>query len=445
MVHLHQHMEELRQAALDMLHTFGGVERGYFTPTEDEQARHLLVSYWQSRNALFEVVHRFQERRAEPGSDEDRLHAFLVAYAAAVILVDAARFMRESFRDHAPIVSKLNEGEPHFGIPEGVYDTIQQSLTSPINAWHLYHANEHFDRHEKDLRAAARGDALMESALGLIDALGDRVRVSKADYAKARLKVRAEQIKRAVTDHAIGKAMYWVQSLCSRMVGSVMVRPGHEPALPGEILASLGPVLQPGDVFVTRKEYSATNYFLPGFWPHAALYLGDPESLTDLGLAEHQNLKPRWKRMLELDPEDPRRVLEAMGDGVWLRSIKSPFAVDAVAVIRPQLSAEDRATALGRGLSHEGKPYDFDFDFTRSDRLVCTEVVYRSYEGIGGLEFQLSRRAGRMTLAAEDLLRMAVEKNGFETVAVFAPGCCEGLCTGSAADDILRNTMGPPP
>jgi len=41
--------------------------------------------------------------------------------------------------------------------------------------------------------------------------------------------------------------------------------------------------------------------------------------------------------------------------------------------------AIDEATA--RGLTHEGKPYNFDFDFTRSGRMVCTQVVYRSYEG----------------------------------------------------------------
>jgi hypothetical protein len=90
---------------------------------------------------------------------------------------------------------------------------------------------------------------------------------------------------------------------------------------------------------------------------------------------------------------------------------------------------------------HEGKSYDFDFDFTRSDRLVCTEVVYRSYEGIGGVRFDLSRRAGRLTLAAEDLLRMALDRNVFEPLAVFAPTRASSLLSGRDADDALRATM----
>jgi len=59
--------------------------------------------------------------------------------------------------------------------------------------------------------------------------------------------------------------------------------------------------------------------------------------------------------------------------------------------------------ALARGLSHEGKAYDFDFDFTRSDRMVCTEVVYRTYDGVGGMAFELKRRAVR--LGAEELAK----------------------------------------
>jgi hypothetical protein len=60
---------------------------------------------------------------------------------------------------------------------------------------------------------------------------------------------------------------------------------------------------------------------------------------------------------------------------------------------------------LGRAASHEGKGYNFDFDFLRSDRLVCTELVYRAFDGIGNVTIPLSERAGRPKLFAEDLLR----------------------------------------
>ena len=132
-----------------------------------------------------------------------------------------------------------------------------------------------------------------------------------------------------------------------------------------------------------------------------------------------------------------------MKDGVWIRSIASPLASDAVTVLRPTLAPADVAKALARGMFHEGKAYDFDFDFSRSDRLVCTEVVYRAFDSVGGLRFELSRRAGRLTLAAEDLLAMGLRREGFEPVATFAPGITPGLCTGADVDAVLRDTMTP--
>lgn len=131
----------------------------------------------------------------------------------------------------------------------------------------------------------------------------------------------------------------------------------------------------------------------------------------------------------------------ALKDGVWIRSLRSPFGSDSIAVLRPRLSAGEIAKAIARGMFHEGKSYDFDFDFTRSDRLVCTEVVYRSYEGIGGIRFELNRRAGRLTLAAEDLLRMALARTVFEPRAVYAPAFAPRLAFGSEAAEVLNQSM----
>ena len=46
-----------------------------------------------------------------------------------------------------------------------------------------------------------------------------------------------------------------------------------------------------------------------------------------------------------------------------------------------------------------------------------------------------------MTLAAEDLIRMALAHRHFEPVAVYAPARHEKLVTGAAADPALSETM----
>ena len=96
------------------------------------------------------------------------------------------------------------------------------------------------------------------------------------------------------------------------------------------------------------------------------------------------------------------------------------------------------AEALARGLSHEGKSYDFDFDFNRSDRLVCTEVVYRAYDGLDGIRLPFTERAGRKTLAAEDLLDYSLDSEYFEPVAIFGVDGCEAdVVYGDAVRELL--------
>ncbi|MBN2023807.1 MAG: hypothetical protein JW809_13555 [Pirellulales bacterium] len=433
--HLAVYFDELKQSANAMADSMGASRRGYFTPSEDDAVRRLLASYWNARAALFDVVLSFRE---DAELDDDlRPAAFLVAYAAALLLVDAARYLRDTFHARRVVRAKLNEPEPHFGIPAGVYDAIQKSLTSPRHAWHLYHAREYFGEHRDGLIRLAT-DPLLAPALAVIERLESRVDVPALRYVRARVRVRARRLASRVRHGLWGQSLYGLQKLASLWVSDISTRPGHRPHLPAEVAQRLADVLQPGDVLVTRKEFAATNYFLPGYWKHAALYLGEPGDLVALGLEGHENVRPRWAQLLAPDETRPRRVLEALKDGVHIRPVRSPLESDAVTILRPHLGRDDRAEALARALFHEGKPYDFDFDFTRSDRLVCTEVVYRAYEGIGSIAFVLSPRAGRLTLSAEDLIGMAIAGAHFEPVAAFSPAHAAELASGPAAETLLE-------
>jgi hypothetical protein len=123
-------------------------------------------------------------------------------------------------------------------------------------------------------------------------------------------------------------------------------------------------------------------------------------------------------------------------------SLRNPFPTDALAVLRPQLDESEIAQAIRRGMLHEGKPYDFDFDFSRFDRLVCTEVVYRSNDGIGRMHFLLRRRVGRMTIAAKDLPEMALDRDSFEPIAVYAPAWEPRVVCGADTYRLLRSSLG---
>lgn len=126
-------------------------------------------------------------------------------------------------------------------------------------------------------------------------------------------------------------------------------------------------------------------------------------------------------------------------DGVLLRALDDTLSVDCVTALRPRLRKQDIGRALSRALSHEGKLYDFEFDFSRADRLVCTEVVYRAYQGIGEMAIEPKMRAGRLTVSAEDLIDLALEGRGFTPLAVFGtPDTARRLVTGDEAAAALR-------
>jgi hypothetical protein len=437
-IHLTEHLSRLKSRAQVMSDQFSASERGYFTPSEEDDVLHLLVSYWQTRNALFELIHTL-------GAQDESLEgwpadAFVIAYAAALTLVDAARFIYETFDGRSVIRKKLNEGAPLFGIPPGFYDSVQRSLTKLTNNWRLYHATQFYEENQAALKEQL--EPQLNPVFAIIDKLIVRVQVSWKQYVKAKLKTKARQALSTVSRDAVGQAVYTVQELASKMVSHVSLNPIHQHGLPAERISEFREIMQPGDVLVTRLEFALTNYFLPGYWPHAALYLGRMSELESMQLQNYKSVKTRWERLAGLDENEDGRVLEALKDGVWLRTVHSPFGADALAIIRPKLAREEVASALARGVAHDGKAYDFDFDFTRSDRMVCTEVVYRSYEGVGEIKFNLIRRAGRMTLSAEDLLHMALRGEHFEPCALYVPDETERVVTGSEVSRLLEKTMG---
>ncbi len=427
--HAAAYLQELKSHAADLTSRVAAERRGYFTPDEEEATLGLLVSYWQTRNALFDLICNL---RREFAVSEPPQAAFLIGFAGAALLVDAARFLRETAAVRPVVRDKLNESAPQFGIPSGVYDTIQKSLVSVRNGWQLLDAVQHYrrlvDGHESDLADEIR--PLTE----IIERLLPQLEVSVTEFARAKLRTRAGQIARRVRRLVLGRTFYGLQRLAGTLVADKYLRLGHQPRLPADVATQMRSLLQPGDVLIVRKEYALTNYFLPGYWPHAALYLGTASQLALLGIADELPIQTRWHRLTQLARDNSGVVLEAMKDGVQLRTLESPFSSDSVVVLRPQLTGADISRALTRVLAHEGKHYDFDFDFRRSDRLVCTEVVYRAYDGIGGLHFPLIRRAGRPTLAGGDLIRHAIRHELFAPVAAFAPQLMTGI---RQADDVI--------
>lgn len=439
LLHLARYLQELKVTAQDLAVSIQAVPRGYFTASENDQIQSLLVSYWHVRAALLDLVSECRERAERPElSEEEYAIVFLPAMAAAALLVDAGRFLREVTSGRPLVRRKLNEPVPTCGVPGGLYDTVQRSLLSARHAWRIHRAVAYWEANRSRLADTAARAGLSD-AYEILVQLEHRLQVRVETFAQERLRTRLDQWIRYAGRVTVARTMYGLQQFVSSMMADKYLRWGHRPQLPEQIVKQLMREVRSGDVLVVRKEHAITNYFLPGFWPHAALYLGNTCELPDVTSERSERARRRW---LELESASALpSVLESMKDGVRIRPWTSPLASDSILVLRPQLEREQIANALSRALTHEGKPYDFDFDFRRSDRLVCTEVVYRAYDGMCGMNFPLVYRAGRPTLSGADLVRMAHSSQCLKVACVYAPAFHADLCTGSAAEVIVQRAL----
>ncbi len=412
-----------------------GAARGWYRPEEAELLRDRFAVYLTGRDALHAVLAEARPRvlptLAGRRADEASVRRFVVAWTVACLLVRAARVMVEALGGDDVLRRKLDEVDLDRRIAAGRFKAVRRSLTSPVSAWRLAAGLRYADGMRERIDRVLAEEPLADLR-PILETCEPAVRLSVGRYLLARVRYRCWSLG--------GRARTAWRSLIFgglRIGGSAVASlrlPGRTRRLRPEVRAEVLAALEPGDVLITRHEAAVTNLFLPGHWPHAALHVGPRETLAGRGVGVAAETDARWPA--------GARFLEARKDGVRLRVPEDTLAVDAVCVLRPRLPRAEIDRALARGLRHEGKLYNFDFDFFTEDRLVCTEVVYRAFDGVGGIRLELARRSGRPTLSAEDLIRAALAGDGFELLLVAGSAVRGGgIATGERARSRVRATL----
>ena len=156
-------------------------------------------------------------------------------------------------------------------------------------------------------------------------------------------------------------------------------------------------------MLLIRAEKKLTSAILPGFWAHAALFIAGAAGLESLGIAA-QPVVARHRASLLKQDAGRGCVVEAITPRVQMNSLEAVLFADHVAVLRPRLIAEDLRAGVAEAFHHIDKPYDYEFDFNTSTRIVCTELIYRCFHKRGPIHFTLIKRLGRYTLSGDDLM-----------------------------------------
>lgn len=425
-------------------HDFGSSEdpdRRPLTGDEEKLLREAWSASYHCAFALdqlrifYEDWYRFDPSRASRGR---LLRSYMLTFEAELSLFETSlRWVR--LVDASEEVRRfLDAPHPEVGLGEHSFSVFRQELQGARDQARVVAGEAYMRWLESTLRP--RGleapSSLADMAGRVETRLADIRRVAPLDRLTDTLKADTELLHRSVR-----RTWFPTQKSIANWMGTIKTKHRGPYLITPELAAAMDPHLEPGDVLLSRKNWHLTNVGLPGFWPHAILYLGDVDKLTayfdtpevrDWTRSQGADSLPEllqkrspeaWGRYrddrghLGPDPHgEPLRLLEAVADGVVLTTFHQGFG-DYLAALRPRLDKKAKAQALVEAFRHVGKPYDYDFDFATDHALVCTEVVWRSYrpgEGKDGLDLPVQEVAGRLTLPANEIARAVAEAHGTE-------------------------------
>ncbi len=325
-----------------------------------------------------------------------------------------------------PQFEKLfDEGNRAYGIPAGAYGRLKWNVVHVEDVAKVLAAHQYLKAltlNNKRLREDADWAFVQ-------DRLDDRYAEVKTTLTKKSAKLFGGNSVDLSFDLAHA-AWFPVQAETAEWLGDTKVRRLNSMLISEAQLDEAIKRSEPGDVIVERRNWYLSNIGLPGFWPHAALWVGSPEELQ--AWAADPEIEAAFERPLSLYLSNrypkawaayvkaahdghPHRIVEAVSEGVVFSTAQESVRADYVAAMRPMRSKVERARAIEKAFSYYGRPYDFDFDFYTDSSLVCSELVFKSYEpreGFTGLKLGLEKMVGRMTLGPNSIVRTFDEQAG---------------------------------
>ncbi len=398
-----------------------------------EQKRTLL-STWGSLFAYFSATEGLRQKYWDfvKLSPTDPRHAwgFLLTHTALTALLANGLQFAELALNNPQLETLFDEKNDEFGVPPGAFATFKLKAIHVATSMQLFTGDNYGVVAVPLLKRQKNGDD--PSVKWAIDEMKADSKLAKRALVKNGGQLFLGNAKDVVVDTS-AHTLFPAQKTFAEWMGDTKVARLGKPFITRDDIDTLVlPKLQPGDIIVSRQNWFLSNIGLPGFWPHAELYVGTAADLGKAFDADPEVLKwvqgqlekaatfsallarrypAKWKAYAEgadFQGHAPIRVIESISEGVSFTAVEHAFGVDYLGALRPRLTKLDKARAIERAFNYQGRPYDFDFDFFSDTTLVCTELVYKSYlpgADSRGVSIDLVDVAGRRTLPANEYVK----------------------------------------
>ncbi len=172
--------------------------------------------------------------------------------------------------------------------------------------------------------------------------------------------------------------------------------------------------LQPFDIVLSKSRKHMTDNFIPGYFGHSAIWLGNYKQLKTNGFNDAPMVL-KFKHYFQ----NGAGMFESLRSKTTLNTLQKYADGDDYLIIRHKnLTNQNKRTILS-ALRHNNKKYDFNFNIESPDRLFCTELIYYAF---GFIDWKGEKKMNRYTLKPDNLLKTALNNSNFEIVLWISEG-----------------------
>ncbi len=428
-------LETLKQFVVGMSGVMAQVKANdaLFAKTNDvysPEQKQTLLSSWGSLFAYFSATEGLRQKywdfiKLAP-TDPRHAWGFVVTHTALTSMLAYGLKFASLTLNNKQLETLFDEENEEYGVPRGAFAQFKLKAIHVATSTQLFTGDTYVPFLKKQ---KVMDDAFVKWA---VDEMKSGSKVARVELVRHGGRLYVGNGKDLAIDESM-RAVFPAQKTFAEWMGDTRVARVGRPLVTTDDIARLViPKLLPGDVLVTRQNWFLSNIGLPGFWPHAELYVGiasdlsrsfdgDPET-NAWAAAQPEKAKTftellqkrypkKWKIYAEgqdFQGHGPIRVIESISEGVSFTAVEHAFGVDYLGALRPRRSNLEKARAIERAFKYQGRPYDFDFDFFSDASLVCTELVYKAYQpstDMKGIDLALVDVAGRRTLPANEIVK----------------------------------------
>lgn len=218
---------------------------------------------------------------------------------------------------------------------------------------------------------------------------------------------------RNVSDNATNQ----ISKIFGNTAGVMVSRRGKMELLSENEKVSIINEMQPLDILLEKAPFRLTDHLIPGYWSHVALWSGTELELKQLGIwdelpslyneavAKYHYTGPDFQSAIR----SGHMIIEALRPGVQINTFKHFLNIDDFGIIRfNDLTIDQKRQYLLNAFQQIGKNYDFNFDVESRNEIVCSELIYETFDD---REWNTEMTMGRYTISPDNVAQKITQEN----------------------------------